>query len=220
MIAVPQLNVELDREKARQLGVSVADLFDAMQIYPGSLYVSDFNSFGRVYQVWAHADAPFRATADNISELKTRNAAGTMMPLSSLVKMTPMFGPETVIRCTGFLAADINGGPARGYSSGLAMSAVDRIATETLPRGIKFECTDHTYQQLPAGNAALWVFPVSVLLVFLVLAILPIIPISILSALFCIWLPRRGQRHLHAGRRDGVRRPVSKERDSDCRIRA
>jgi multidrug efflux pump len=170
-----------------------------MQIYLGSLYVNDFNKFGRVYQVRAQADAAFRASAESILELKTRNAAGEMVPLSSLVKVTPTFGPETVIRYNGFLAADINGGPAPGYSSGQAMAAVERIAAQTLPRGIKFEWTDLTYQQILAGNAALWVFPISVLLVFLVLAamyesltlplaILLIVPMSILSALFGVWL--------------------------------
>jgi len=198
-INVPQLNVELDREKAKQLGVNVTDVFDTMQIYLGSLYVNDFNKFGRVYQVRAQADAPFRASAESILELKTRNAAGEMVPLSSLVKVTPTFGPETVIRYNGFLAADVNGGPAPGYSSGQAMAAVERIAAQTLPRGIKFEWTDLTYQQILAGNAALWVFPISVLLVFLVLAamyesltlplaILLIVPMSILSALFGVWL--------------------------------
>jgi len=198
-INVPQLNVELDREKAKQLGVSVTDVFDTMQIYLGSLYVNDFNKFGRVYQVRAQADAPFRASGESILALKTRNAAGEMVPLSSLVKVTPTYGPEMVVRYNGFLAADINGGPAPGYSSGQAMAAVERIAAETLPRGIKFEWTDLTYQQILAGNAALWVFPISVLLVFLVLAamyesltlplaILLIVPMSILSALFGVWL--------------------------------
>ncbi|MFM0123715.1 multidrug efflux RND transporter permease subunit [Paraburkholderia sp. RL18-101-BIB-B] len=198
-INVPQLNVELDREKAKQLGVSVTDVFDTMQIYLGSLYVNDFNKFGRVYQVRAQADAPFRTSAESILQLKTRNAAGEMVPLSSLIKVTPTFGPETVIRYNGFLAADINGGPAPGYSSGQAMAAVERIAAETLPRGIKFEWTDLTYQQILTGNAAFWVFPISVLLVFLVLAamyesltlplaILLIVPMSILSALFGVWL--------------------------------
>ncbi len=93
-----------------------------------------------------------------------------MVPLSSLVKVTPTYGPEMVVRYNGYTAADINGGPAPGYSSGEAQAAVERIAAETLPRGVKFEWTDLTYQQVLAGNAALWVFPISVLLVFLVLA--------------------------------------------------
>ncbi|WP_454733674.1 MULTISPECIES: efflux RND transporter permease subunit [Cupriavidus] len=200
-INVPQLDVDLDRVKAKQLGVSITDVFDTMQIYLGSLYVNDFNKFGRVYQVRAQADQQFRATAADVLQLKTRNAAGEMVPLSSLVKVTPTYGPEMVVRYNGFTAADINGGPAPGYSSGQAKAAVERIAAEVLPRGIKLEWTDLTYQQILTGNAALWVFPISVLLVFLVLAamyesltlplaILLIVPMSILSALLGVWLTR------------------------------
>jgi len=198
-INVPQLNVDLDRVKAKQLGVSVTDVFDALQIYLGSLYVNDFNKFGRVYQVRVQADAPYRANAGDIGLLKTRNAAGEMVPLSSLVKVTPTYGPEMVVRYNGFTAADINGGPAPGYSSDQAKAAVERIAAEVLPRGIKFEWTDLTYQQILAGNSALWVFPISVLLVFLVLAaqyesltlplaIILTVPMSLLSALLGVWL--------------------------------
>ncbi|MEX3823973.1 efflux RND transporter permease subunit, partial [Paraburkholderia sp. BR14262] len=110
-INVPQLNVDLDRTKAKQLGVPVTDVFDTMQIYLGSLYVNDFNRFGRVYQVRVQADAPFRQRADDILQLKTRNAAGEMVPLSSLVTVTPTYGPEMVVRYNGYTAADINGGP-------------------------------------------------------------------------------------------------------------
>ncbi|QBC32080.1 efflux RND transporter permease subunit [Pandoraea sp. XY-2] len=198
-INVPQLNVDLDRVKAKQLGVPITDVFDTMQIYLGSLYVNDFNKFGRVYQVRVQADAPFRAHADDIGLLKTRNSNGDMVPLSSLVKVSPTFGPEMVVRYNGYTAADVNGGPAPGYSSGQAQAAVERIAAETLPRGVKFEWTDLTYQQILAGNSALWVFPISVLLVFLVLAaqyesltlplaVIMIVPMSILSALFGVWL--------------------------------
>ncbi|WP_420998398.1 efflux RND transporter permease subunit [Cupriavidus sp. 30B13] len=198
-INVPQIDVDLDRVKAKQLGVPVTDVFDTMQIYLGSLYVNDFNKFGRVYQVRAQADQQFRATAADILQLKTRNAAGEMVPLSSLVTVKPTYGPEMVVRYNGFTAADINGGPAPGYSSGQAKAAIERIAAETLPRGIKMEWTDLTYQQILTGNAALWVFPISVLLVFLVLAamyesltlplaIILIVPMSILSALLGVWL--------------------------------
>ncbi|WP_244850083.1 efflux RND transporter permease subunit [Caballeronia sp. SL2Y3] len=198
-INVPQLNVDLDRVKAKQLGVSVTDVFDTMQVYLGSLYVNDFNRFGRVYQVRVQADAPFRANPEDIGLLKTRNANGDMVPLSSLVKVSPTYGPEMVVRYNGYTAADINGGPAPGYSSGQAQAAAERIAAEVLPRGIKFEWTDLTYQQILAGNAALWVFPISVLLVFLVLAalyesltlplaVILIVPMSILSALIGVWL--------------------------------
>ncbi|ANN76021.1 efflux RND transporter permease subunit [Bordetella flabilis] len=200
-INVPQLDVDLDRVKAKQLGVKVTDVFDTMQIYLGSLYVNDFNRFGRVFQVRAQADAPFRARAEDIGLLKTRNAAGEMVPLSSLVRVSQTYGPEMVVRYNGYTAADINGGPAPGYSSDQAKEAAERIAAETLPRGIKFEWTDLTYQQILAGNAGIWVFPISVLLVFLVLAamyesltlplaVILIVPMSILAALTGVWLTR------------------------------
>ena len=196
---MPQLNVDLDRVKAKQLGVPVTDVFNTMQVYLGSLYVNDFNRFGRVYQVRVQADAPFRQRADDILQLKTRNDKGEMVPLSSLVTVTPTFGPEMVVRYNGYTAADINGGPAPGFSSGQAQAAVERIAHETLPRGVRFEWTDLTYQQILAGDSAMYVFPISVLLVFLVLAalyesltlplaVILIVPMSILSALTGVWL--------------------------------
>ena len=198
-INVPQLDVDLDRVKAKQLGVPVTEVFDTMQIYLGSMYVNDFNRFGRVFQVRAQADAPFRAHADDILQLKTRNAAGDMVPLSSLVTVKQTFGPEMVVRYNGYTAADINGGPAPGYSSDQAQAAAERVAAETLPRGMKMEWTDLTYQQILAGNAGLWVFPISVLLVFLVLAalyeswslplaVILIVPMTLLSALFGVCL--------------------------------
>jgi multidrug efflux pump len=198
-INVPQLDVDLDRARAKQLGVPITDVFDTMQIYLGSLYVNDFNRFGRVYQVRAQADAPFRAQAEDILQLKTRNTNGDMVPLSSLVTVRPSFGPEMVVRYNGYTAADINGGPAPGYSSDQAQAAAERIAAETLPRGVKFEWTDLTYQKILAGNAGVWIFPISVLLVFLVLAaqyesltlplaVILIVPMSILAALTGVWL--------------------------------
>ncbi|ARP89100.1 multidrug efflux RND transporter permease subunit [Bordetella genomosp. 9] len=200
-INVPQLDVDLDRVKAKQLGVKVTDVFDTMQIYLGSLYVNDFNRFGRVFQVRAQADAPFRAHAEDIGLLKTRNSNGEMVPLSSMVRVSQTYGPEMVVRYNGYTAADVNGGPAPGYSSDQAKEAAERIAAETLPRGIKFEWTDLTYQQILAGNAGIWVFPISVLLVFLVLAamyesltlplaVILIVPMSILAALTGVWLTR------------------------------
>jgi multidrug efflux pump len=198
-VNVPQLDVDLDRVKAKQQGVPVTDVFDTMQIYLGSLYVNDFNRFGRVYQVRAQADAPFRAHPEDILQLKTRNAAGDMVPLSSLVKVSPTYGPEMVVRYNGYTAADINGGPAPGYSSAQAEAAAERVAAATLPRGVKFEWTDLTYQKILAGNAGIWVFPISLLLVFLVLAaqyesltlplaVILIVPMSILAALTGVWL--------------------------------
>jgi multidrug efflux pump len=179
--------------------VSVTDVFDTMQIYLGSLYVNDFNRFGRVYQVRAQADAPFRSHPEDIGQLKTRNSAGEMVPLSSLVKVSQTYGPEMVVRYNGYTAADINGGPAPGYSSSQAEAAAERIAKETLPHGVRFEWTDLTYQKILAGNAGIWVFPISLLLVFLVLAaqyesmtlplaVILIVPMSILAALTGVYL--------------------------------
>ncbi len=200
-INVPQLDVDLDRVKAKQLGVPISNVFDTMQIYLGSLYVNDFNRFGRVYQVRAQADAPYRSQPEDILRLETRNRDGLMVPLSSLVHVSPGFGPEMVVRYNGYTAADINSGPAPGYSSDQAQQAAERIAEKVLPRGVKFEWTDLTYQQILAGNAGLWVFPISVLLVFLVLAalyeslalplaVILIVPMGILAALSGVWLTR------------------------------
>ncbi len=196
---MPQLYADIDRTKARQLGVSVTDVFDTMQIYLGSLYVNDFNKFGRTYSVRVQADAAYRARAEDIGLLKVRSNSGEMVPLSALMKVTPTFGPERAMRYNGFLSADVNGGAAPGYSSDQAQEAVKRIAAETLPQGVSYEWTDLTYQQILAGNSAVLIFPISILLVFLVLAaqyesltlplaILLIVPMGLLAAITGVWL--------------------------------
>ncbi|WP_439570406.1 efflux RND transporter permease subunit [Methylibium sp.] len=198
-VNVPQLYADIDRTKARQLGVAVTDVFDTMQIYLGSLYVNDFNKFGRTYTVRVQADASHRARAEDVGLLKVRSASGEMVPLSALMKVQPSFGPERAMRYNGYLSADINGGPAPGYSSGQAQDAVNRIAAETLPAGIGYEWTELTYQEILAGNSALWVFPLAILLVFLVLAaqyesltlplsIILIVPMGLLAAMTGVWL--------------------------------
>ena len=131
-----------------------------MQIYLGSLYVNDFNRFGRTYSVRVQADAPFRARADDIGQLKVRNGTGEMVPLSALLKVKQSAGPERAMRYNGFLAADINGGAgARLFDRARRRPRWRRIAAETLPQGIAFEWTDLTYQEILAGNSALLVFP-------------------------------------------------------------
>ncbi|MBN9204001.1 efflux RND transporter permease subunit [Methylibium petroleiphilum] len=198
-VNVPQLYADIDRTKARQLGVAVTDVFDTMQIYLGSLYVNDFNKFGRTYTVRVQADASHRARAEDVGLLKVRSASGEMVPLSALMKVQPSFGPERAMRYNGYLSADINGGPAPGYSSGQAQDAVNRIAAETLPPGIGYEWTELTYQEILAGNSAMWVFPLAILLVFLVLAaqyesltlplsIILIVPMGLLAAMTGVWL--------------------------------
>jgi multidrug efflux pump len=200
-INVPQLYADVDRTRAQQLGVSIPDVFDTLQIYLGSLYVNDFNKFGRTYQVRVQADAPFRAHAEDIGLLKARNSKGEMVPLSTLLHMTQSHGPDRAMRYNGFRTADFNGAPAPGFSTGQAQSAVERIMAETLPHGFGYEWTELTYQEKIAGNTLFVILPLSVLLVFLVLAaqyesvimplaVLLIVPMGLLSAITGVWLTK------------------------------
>ena len=198
-INMPQLYADLDRTKAQQLGIPIEEVFRTLQIYLGSLYVNDFNLFGRTYQVVAQADAEYRATPEDIISLQVRNVNGDMVPLGSVIKVEETFGPDTAVRYNGFRAADISGNPAPGYSSGQAQDAIVKILDETLPPGMDFEWTDLTYQEILAGNTAIYIFPLCILLVFLVLAaqyeslalplaVILIVPMAILSAILGIYL--------------------------------
>ena len=196
---VPQLNAEVDRLKAKAQGVPLTELFDTLQTYLGSAYVNDFNRFGRTWQVIAQADAPFREDIDDIGRLRTRNIHGDMVPISSMVTITEDFGPDPVLRYNGYPAADLAGeADPQVLSSAQAMAVLNRIADEVLPNGMTFEWTDLSYQQATQGNAALLVFPLSILLVFLVLAalyeswtlplaVILIVPMCMLSALMGVW---------------------------------
>jgi len=198
-INVPQLFADVDRVKAKQLGVSLAEINQTLQINLGSLYVNDFNQFGRTYQVRVQADAQFRSQREQIEQLKVRNNKGEMIPLSSLMKVKDTYGPDRVQRYNNYLAAELNGGPAPGVSSGQAQALIEQIAGETLPKGMGYEWTELTYQDKLAGNTMLYVFPLCVLLVFLVLAaqyeswtlplaVILIVPMSILCALIGVKL--------------------------------
>jgi multidrug efflux pump len=201
-INVPQLYADVDRVKAKRMGVSMTEIFDTMQVYLGSLYVNDFNRFGRTYQVKLQADAPFRMRAEDITQLKVRNDKGEMIPLGSLLKVDLSYGPDRVQRYNAYLSSDVNGGPAPGYSSDQAQAIIEKLARETLPNGITFEWTDLTYQQILAGNTAMFVFPLCVLLVFLVLAaqyeswslpiaVILIVPMCLLAAITGVWIAGR-----------------------------
>ncbi len=198
-INVPQLYVDVDREKAKRQDMALTEIFETMQIYLGSLYINDFNRFGRTFQVIAQADAPFRATAANIGELRTRNGDGAMVPLSSVVSVRESFGPDRVQHYNGYLSADINAQALPGVSSGDAIAGLEKLARETLPNGFSFSWTELTYQQILAGNTALLVFPLCVLLVFLVLAaqyeswslplaVILIVPMGLFSAMTGVFL--------------------------------
>src|SRR5437867_2728677 len=198
-VNVPQLDADIDRVKAKQQGVPLQNLFETMQIYLGSLYVNDFNRFGRTYQVIAQADAPFRDRPEDLTRLKTRNAQGQMVPLGTLVKVKEAYGPDRAMRYNGYPAAEINGGPAPGFSSGQAEALIAKLARENLAKGLAFEWTDLTYQRILAGNTAVYVYPLCLLLVFLVLAaqyesfrlplaIILIVPMCLLFAIAGVWL--------------------------------
>ncbi len=198
-INMPQLFADVDRTKAQQLGIPINDIFSTMQVYLGSIYVNDFNQFGRTYQVVAQADSQYRATPDDIKSLQTRNMNGDMIPLGSVVTVSETFGPDTATRYNGFRSADISGNPAPGYSSGQAQDAITKILEETLPQGMDFEWTELTYQQILAGNTAVLIFPLCIFLVFLVLAaqyeslslplaVILIVPMAILSAMLGIFM--------------------------------
>ncbi|WP_368049588.1 efflux RND transporter permease subunit [Pseudohongiella sp.] len=199
LINSPQLVAELDRDRAVQLGLSMPDVFSTMQIYLGSSYINDFNLFGRTYQVIAQADSGYRDTADDIERLQIRSANNTMIPLGSIVDVQESYGPANATRYNGFRAGDINGGPAPGFSSGQAQDAIEKILDETLPPGMAYEWTDLTYQEVLAGNTALLIFPLCLLLVYMVLAaqyesltlplaVIMILPLSAIAALVGIWL--------------------------------
>ncbi len=198
-ISYPQLFANVDRTKAEQLGIPVDELFRTMQIYLGSMYVNDFNQFGRTYQVIAQADKPFRAEPSDILSLQTRNIEGRMVPLGSTISVEESFGPEIASRYNAYRSADLNGDAAPGYSSGQAQDAITKILKETLPPGIDFEWTELTYQQILSGNTAIFIFPLCLFLVFLVLAaqyesltlplaVILIVPMAILSAMLGLYI--------------------------------
>jgi multidrug efflux pump len=196
---VPQVWVDIDRERARRQNVPLPDLFSTLGIYLGSAYVNDFNRFGRTYQVVAQADGPFRSQVGDITNLRVRNAEGQMVPLGSLVHTRETFGPDRMQHYNSFPSSDINGSLAPGVSSGQAVALMERLANETLPRGMGFEWTDLTYQQVREGATIVLVFPLSILLAFLVLAaqyeswslplvVILIVPLSVLGAMAGVWL--------------------------------
>ncbi|AXA91384.1 efflux RND transporter permease subunit [Massilia sp. YMA4] len=198
-VNAPQLDVAVDRTQVKAQGVRLADVFESLQVYLGSLYVNDFNRFGRTYKVTAQADAAHRMEAEAIGRLQVRNGAGEMLPLSSFVTVTPGSGPDRVIHYNGYPAADISGGPNQGVSSGQAVAVMERLAKEVLPESMSFEWTDLTYQQKLAGASALFIFPLCVLLAYLILAaqynswllplaVLLIVPMCMLSAILGVWL--------------------------------
>ncbi len=199
---VPQLFLDIDREKVQTLNVPISSVFNTLQSYLGSNYVDDFNFIGRTYQVNLQGDAAFRANSEQILSMYTRNTSGGMVPLGSLMQVKRINGPDTISHYNVYPAAQIQGATLPGVSSGQAIAAIERICRATLPSQFSFEWTQLTFQQVSAGNTALFIFPLCVLFVFLTLAaqyeswslplaVILIVPMCLLSALGGVYL--RGQ---------------------------
>jgi hydrophobe/amphiphile efflux-1 (HAE1) family protein len=197
--STPQFDYDLDRNKAKLLGLNLPDVFNTLQIYFGSLYVNDFNLFGRTFRVTLQADKDARAAASDLSRLYVRNASGGMVPLSTLGSLKPIVGPETVPHYNNYGSALINGGAAPGFSSGQAVVAMERAAAAALPRDFGFEWTGITFQELKAGSIATIVFALAIVFVFLILAaqyeswsmpfmVLLAVPLALFGALLALWL--------------------------------
>lgn len=168
---VPQLHVEVDREKAISLGVPVSDVFAALQAQMGSLYVNDFNKSGRTYRVTIEADAPYRAKPEDLGNIYVRsNTSHAMIPLKALITVTNIIGPEQIERYNGFIAAKVLGSAKPGYSSGEAIKAVEQVAKQSLPRGYDIAWTGQAYQENRTGSASVFAFGFALIMVYLILA--------------------------------------------------
>ena len=201
-VSTPQLYVDIDRDRAQALGVPPSRVFEALEVFLGSSFVNDFNYLGRTYRVTAQADAQFRRTARNISELRTRSNSGGMVPLGSVATFRDVSGPTRVTRYNLYPAVDVLGDVTPGTSFGQGMSTMEALAARTLPDGFSYEWTELAYQQQQAGNTAAYVFAFAVVVVFLVLAgqyesvtlplaVVLIVPMCLLAAITGVLL--RGQ---------------------------
>lgn len=197
---IRQLEVQVDREKAKAQGIALTEVFNTLQTYLGSVYVNDFNTFGRVYRVMVQADSQYRQRPEDITNLRVRNANGEMVPIGSVATVTQAFGPDPVMRYNNYPAADLIGdADPRILSSAQVVEKLTEISRKVLPPGMVLEWTDLTYQQTTQSGAAAVVFPLAILLVFLVLAalyeswtlplaVILIVPVCIFAALFGVWL--------------------------------
>jgi multidrug efflux pump len=196
--STPQLYLDVDRAKAKSMGVPLGDIFDTLQVYLGSLYVNDLNLFGRTYHVTAQADAPFRREPADILNFKARNNRGEMVPLGTLVHERNITGPDHIVRYDMYPAAEITGNPGPGVSSGDAIAHMEKTVREKLPASMGFEWTELTLQEILEGNTSFYIFPLCVLFVFLTLAalyeswslplaIILIVPMCLLFAILGVW---------------------------------
>ncbi|HYT93874.1 MAG TPA: efflux RND transporter permease subunit, partial [Gemmataceae bacterium] len=194
---VPQYRIDVDKNACLMRGVSMKDFTDTLQVYTGSLYVNDFNRFGRTWQVVVQAESKFRDHPERIARYRVRNERGAMVPIGSLAGQRPFTGPLVITRYNMYPAAAINGGSAPGVSSGQTMAMLQRLAERELPRGMKFEWTDMSYLEVQAGNTGMLIFGCAVAMVFLVLAaqyeswslplaVILVVPMCLLSAIIAV----------------------------------
>ena len=195
----PQFYADIDRTKAQMLRVPMENVFDTLQTQLGSIYVNDLNLYGRTFRVIAQADARFREDPEDVGKLRTRSATGASVPLGTILSVESRTGPSRVERYNLYPAAAVDGDTAPGYSSGQALAAMADAARQALPDGFGFEWTALAYQQILAGNTALFIFPLCVVFVFLILAalyeswslplsIILVVPMCVLAALGGVWL--------------------------------
>ncbi|MCH1929791.1 multidrug efflux RND transporter permease subunit [Shewanella sp. A25] len=196
---IPQRFIDVDREKAISMGVPLAEIFTTLQAQLGGAYISDFNVFGRTYQVKVQAEQQYRDNVDDIGRLFVRSSSGNMVPLSTLVKVRPVFGPDTLSNYNMFSAATVNGAPAPGYSSGDVVHAIEQLAETDLPEGYSYEWSGMTYQELKAGNLAPIAFALSLIFTYLFLvaqyeswtipsAVMMAVPVAVLGAMCALLL--------------------------------
>ncbi len=197
-LSVPQIKANVDRTKAEMLDVPVNDVFSALQVYLGSVYINDFNLLGRTYRVTAQAEPEFRDEPSDILQLRTRSERGASVPLASIVDVERVVGPDRLVRFNLYPAADLNGDTVPGYSSGQSLDTMEQLANANLPPGFGYAWTDIAFQERQAGNTIVFLFPLAVLFVFLTLAaqyeswllplaIILIVPLCLLFAIVGIW---------------------------------
>ncbi|QDU89020.1 Efflux pump membrane transporter BepE [Pirellulimonas nuda] len=195
----PQMYVDVDRARCKSMGVPLDEVFLTLQLYLGGYYTNDFNQFGRTWQVNLQGDPQFRLSPEQVGRLKVRNSAGEMVPLGSVAQVSEIGGPALVLRYNGKTAASVNGGSLPGVSSGTVITTVDQVGRTVLPQGMDFQWTELTLLQILAGNTAIIVFGVAVVLVFLVLAaqyesltlplaVILVVPMCLLSSVIGVWL--------------------------------
>jgi multidrug efflux pump subunit AcrB len=195
----PQLYLEIDREKAQTLGVAINDIFTALQATLGGYYVNDFNLFGRTWQVNLQAETSYRSQVDDIYRIYVRNRDGEMVPMQSLANIRLVLGPQALVRYNNFRAAIINGGPAPGFSTGEALTAMEELSATTLPPGYAFEWSSTALQEKEAAGQTTIVLGFAVLFAYLFLVALyeswnvPIpvllsVNVAVLGAIAAIWL--------------------------------